>query len=359
MEIQEAVNAVPECLRRLRAEGNDVILYGAGYCGHETIALMRAYDIPIRAVCDDFRAGASLDGYEIIRLEDARPAENTVVFITSGYYAKMKEHLASLGLLPYYRAVDFGRYDAEKENATYFRTHEKSLQKAWKLLADGRSREVLENLVNYRISRDMAYLDGLEEENQYFPPKDEIPLLRGEEDVFLDLGAYDGDSACGFIRYAEGKYKKIIAVEASQKNYAMLVQNTAEHPRIECVNIGIYREKTQLCFEISDAKNSFVSDAGGSVLDVDSIDNLFADQAITIVKMDIEGAEYDAIIGMQKTLQQHPVLMISMYHVVEDLYRLQLLIEEFCPDVYDYYIRHYSPTVIETVLYAVPKHMRK
>lgn len=80
---------------------------------------------------------------------------------------------------------------------------------------------------------------------------------------------------------------------------------------------------------------------------------------ITIIKMDIEGAEYDAILGMKQTLRQHPVLMVSMYHVVEDLFRLQLLIEELQPGVYDYYIRHYSPTVIETVLYAVPKTMHR
>lgn len=74
--------------------------------------------------------------------------------------------------------------------------------------------------------------------------------------------------------------------------------------------------------------------------------------------MDIEGAEYDALLGMKETLQGCPALMVSIYHRVEDLFRLQLLIESMCPKAYDYYIRHYSPTVIETVLYAVPK-MRK
>lgn len=276
MDIHEAVNAIPGCLNTLRVEGNDVILYGAGYCGHETLALMEAQGIPVRSVCDDFRAGETLDGYKIIRLDEARPAENTIIFITSGYNRKMKARLEVLGLLPYYREIDFGRYDGEKENAAYFHAHEAELQRAWGLLADDRSREVLEKLVNYRISRDLSYLDGLEEPNQYFPPKDEIPLLRGEEDVFLDLGAYDGDSLRGFIQYAGGKYRKIIAVEASRKNYEKLVKNTADTPRVECVNIGIYREKAQLRFEVSDAKNSFASDKGTNVLNVDSVDNLFA-----------------------------------------------------------------------------------
>ena len=95
------------------------------------------------------------------------------------------------------------------------------------------------------------------------------------------------------------------------------------------------------------------------MLEVDTVDHILNGEVVTTIKMDIEGAEYDAILGMEKTLENHPVLMVSIYHKVEDLFRLQLLIEKMCPNAYDYYIRHYSPTVIETVLYAVPKNMKK
>lgn len=355
MEIRDSVNAVPECLKQLKADGNDVILYGAGYCGHEALSLMRQYGIPVRAVCDDFRAGEELDGYAIVRLDDVHPDNHTVIFITSGFNAKMKQRLGELDFLSHYREVDFGRYDADKENPSYFKEHESELKQAWNLLADDRSREVLQNLVNYRISRDLKYLANLEENNQYFPPKDEISILWDGEDVFLDLGAYDGDSLRGFIAYADDKYKKIIAVEASRKNYEMLVKNAESLPHVQCINIGVYKERSQVRFEVNDAKNSFATEDGTAVLEVDSVDHILNGEAVTTIKMDIEGAEYDAILGMEKTLQNHPVLMVSIYHKVEDLFRLQLLIEKMCPNVYDYYIRHYSPTVIETVLYAVPK----
>lgn len=274
MNLCDKRNAVPACLERLQEEGNDVILYGAGYCGHETIALMQEYGIPICSVCDDFRAGEMLDGYEIIRMEDAQPSENTVIFITSGYNSKMKERLEKLGFLPYYNEIDFGRYDAEKENPAYFKAHEQELSKVWALLSDARSRHVLERLVNYRISRDIAYLDGLEESNQYFPPKDEIPLLCGDEEVFLDLGAYEGDTLSAFIQYVGGRYKEIIAVEASRRNYEMLLKNTEKIPRVKCINIGIYKEKAKLRFEVSDAKNSFASKEGDTILDVDTVDSI-------------------------------------------------------------------------------------
>lgn len=356
IEIRNSVNAVEECLKQLKIDSSNVVLYGAGYCGHETLSLMTQQGISVRAVCDDFRVGEDIDGYAILPLDHVRPDAQTVIFITSGFNTKMKERLSACNLLSYYHELDFGRYDAEKENTAYFQAHKEQIQQAWILLSDNKSREILQNLINYRISRDLKYLDGMEEANQYFPPREELSVIRGEgADTFLDLGAYDGDSLRCFVDYVGGKYKKIIAVEASRKNYEKLVENTKDMPRVQCVNIGVYREKARIHFEVSDAKNSFASEAGADILEVDSVDHILHGEKVTAVKMDIEGAEYDAILGMEETLQNHPVLMVSIYHKVEDLFRLQLLIEKMCPGVYNYYIRHYSPTVIETVLYAIPK----
>lgn len=355
MEFRESVNAVETCLKELQENHHDVVLYGAGYCGHEALSLMAAHNIPVRAVCDDFRVGEKLDGYPILRMKDVPIAPQTVIFITSGFNAKMKERLKALGLFSHYREMDFGRYDGEKENAAYFKAHVKELTEAWALLSDERSCANLQNLVNYRISRDLRYLAGMEEANQYFPPKDDFSVSWGGRDVFLDLGAYDGDSLRAFIKYVGGRYQKIIAIEASRKNYERLLENTRELANVHCIHIGIYKEQAQLSFEINDAKNSFASEAGTALINVDSVDHILAGEKVTTVKMDIEGAEYDALLGMKDTLKAHPILMVSMYHKVEDLFRLQLLIEKMCPGVYHYYIRHYSPTIIETVLYAVPK----
>ena len=148
MEILDGINAVPECLKTLKADGNDVILYGAGYCGHEALSLMTQYGIPVRSICDDFRAGEMLDGHGIVRLDEVSPDAKTVIFITSGFNAKMKQRIEKLGLLSYYREIDFGRYDAEKENPAYFKAHEAELNRAWSLLADEKSRKVLQNLVS-------------------------------------------------------------------------------------------------------------------------------------------------------------------------------------------------------------------
>lgn len=351
-------NFIEKILYKLRYEKKKVVLYGAGYCGHETVMLMQKNDIPVMAVCDDFRAGESMDGYRINSLNEIVMNDDMVIIITSGFNSAMKQNLKKFNLWKYYLDVDFGRYEADKENWQYFHQYEKELNRAYDLLADDKSRDIFQRLVNYRICRNIDVLDGIQDDGQYFPNEEilNLSISGGGADVFLDLGAYDGDSVNGFIDYMHGKYKKIIAVEASEKNYRKCCDNLDGYDNVECHKIGVYNCKTQLHFTASDAKNSFADEYGENVIDVDTVDNILAGQPVTFIKMDVEGAEYAALQGAIETIKNNiPVMAISIYHKVDDLWRLQLFVEDLLPGKYDFYIRHYSPTVIETVLYAVPK----
>ena len=76
-------------------------------------------------------------------------------------------------------------------------------------------------------------------------------------------------------------------------------------------------------------------------------------EAPTFIKMDIEGAEREALAGVEQLIRSHkPKLAICAYHKVEDIYTLPELIRTFRDD-YTFYLRHYSDTIYETVLYAV------
>ena len=92
----------------------------------------------------------------------------------------------------------------------------------------------------------------------------------------------------------------------------------------------------------------------GGVIKVigESIDNVLDGNRASVIKMDIEGAEYKALIGAEKTIRRfHPKLMISIYHKPEDIYEIPNLILSFCSD-YKFYIRHYTSYLWETVLYG-------
>ncbi len=111
LPITNEENAINRLLKK-DWSAKKIVLYGAGYCGFETITLFRQHDIKIFAVCDDNRAGEYIEGIKIIPINDVTPCDELVIFITSGFNAKMKSRLKELGLYDYYYEIDFGRYDA-------------------------------------------------------------------------------------------------------------------------------------------------------------------------------------------------------------------------------------------------------
>ena len=85
-----------------------------------------------------------------------------------------------------------------------------------------------------------------------------------------------------------------------------------------------------------------------------TIDDIIRGDKLDFIKMDIEGAEYKALIGGRNTIEeQQPVMMISVYHKQDDFIRIPLLIKSLCPS-YHLYFRHYRKmSVHETVCYAI------
>lgn len=114
---------------------------------------------------------------------------------------------------------------------------------------------------------------------------------------------------------------------------------------------GLWSEKKELRLK-SGGTGSVISDDGDMVINVDCIDHVIKEQ-VTFIKMDIEGAEYEALLGARKTILKYkPKLAICVYHKAEDIWKLPGLIHQFNPE-YVFYFRHYSFADNETVLYAL------
>lgn len=88
---------------------------------------------------------------------------------------------------------------------------------------------------------------------------------------------------------------------------------------------------------------------------VNSLDSILYSAQPNFIKMDIEGAEKEAILGAQKIIKDHsPVLAICLYHKSEDLWELPLLVNEINPN-YDMSIRVHGHMGLSTVLYCIPR----
>lgn len=117
---------------------------------------------------------------------------------------------------------------------------------------------------------------------------------------------------------------------------------------------GVWCKSGNLKFNIKkDGTTKATDEEEGIELDVVAIDEMLKGKICGFIKMDIEGSEYEALKGAQRTIRKdHPILAISIYHKPEDVIQIPEYILELS-ESYRFYIRHYSTDLSETILYAI------
>jgi hypothetical protein len=101
--------------------------------------------------------------------------------------------------------------------------------------------------------------------------------------------------------------------------------------------------------------NSAIDSEGGEEVQVTTIDKELQGKKVTFIKMDIEGSELEALRGAKNVIMKNrPKLAICIYHKPEDIWEIPSIIMQYYPG-YKFYLRHYSLTDSDTVLYALPQ----
>jgi FkbM family methyltransferase len=170
-------------------------------------------------------------------------------------------------------------------------------------------------------------------------PQEVIKGLRGS--VFLDCGAFTGDSASMF----EKEYfpSSIYSFEPNPESLSYLSETIKFNKleRVFPVNKAVGEESGVIYFSLLGI-SSCVSDSGSNEIEVASIDEFVKNNNLSVglIKMDLEGYEFEALNGAKKTIKQfNPVLLISIYHHPEELFGTKKLIQEITPQ-YNFKIRH-------------------
>ncbi|OON92649.1 MAG: hypothetical protein ATN32_09525 [Candidatus Epulonipiscium fishelsonii] len=118
--------------------------------------------------------------------------------------------------------------------------------------------------------------------------------------------------------------------------------NNENLKNVEIFNIGAWSKKDTLNFSNTGNGGSRIINNSNHKIEVDSLDNVLGDTPVTFIKMDIEGAELEALIGAKEIIQKYkPHLAISLYHKPEDIFEIPLYIKELVPE-YKLYLRQYG-----------------
>jgi FkbM family methyltransferase len=223
-----------------------------------------------------------------------------------------------------------------------------ALAPLWGKLADNESRAVFASVVRARSVGDAGFF-RLSPYREY-----DHPIVRPRPgDTVIDGGAYWGDSARLFAWQLRGR-GKIVALEPSVKHFRRLARQRL--PGLIPMCLGAWNANEVRCFE-DDGGSSRIADQGSSTVHLAPIDWIVDELAlprVDVIKLDVEGAEAEALAGASETLRRfRPKVLLSIYHQRRDIYRLPQLLSSMLDD-YRYYVGHHSPYHVETDLYAIP-----
>lgn len=245
-------------------------------------------------------------------------------------------------------------YEVVENRIRVMAEHWPEMERVYGLLADYRSRKVLYYTLSSWLTCDMADLLAMYENN--FEAYWDLDLVScGADEVFVDLGAFTGDSVQSYID-TYGVWKRIYAYEMMEDNFRQLEDNLRQYENIIAIPKAVAQKPGIMYVDdtisFNDARR--LTDSGGKTVEVTTLDEDICEK-ITMVKLDIEGAERDALIGAKRHIvEEKPKLLISVYHNNEDIWKIPEMLMEMRED-YRFYLRsngrQYGP--VDMVLFAV------
>lgn len=221
-------------------------------------------------------------------------------------------------------------------------------------LADAESVRTLYRICAFRLGLDMGYASFRSADRQYFNALT-LPALQGRAITYVDCGAYDGDSFGELLAQPGIACAQAFLLEPDPANYARLTQHAAA--QAVCLPLAAADAHGSLTFNAGQGEAcTVVKEGAGTPVTAVALDALLPGTPVDLIKLDIEGAEAQALRGARQLIRRcRPVLAVSLYHNPQDLWELPELLFALCGEGYRFHIRQHGFNSFESVLYAVPR----
>jgi FkbM family methyltransferase len=310
---------------------------------------------PVDGFVDDFSKDRAYCGRPIIRTADI-PADALVLAASGGKPLTVRQKLDEVGVehLDYFslsrwsgaplRDIVFNEGFREE-----FLANEAEYEWVFARLGDDLSRQTFRRLVSFRFSCDLDVMRGFSDrqDEQYF---EAFLNLRRSGEVFADVGSFDGQTTLEFVKRCP-EYGAAYVLEPDPVNFSVCKQKLAGLPNICMWPIGASDAKGKASFTASGSKSG-ISPDGPITIELDCLDDLLSLDP-TFIKMDIEGAELPAIMGATRIIRHRPRMAVCAYHRPGDFWRIPKQVLAIFPN-FDLYMRHYTESIYETVIFFVP-----
>ena len=344
------------------------VIFGCGELGRSVLPAVRSAGIQPVAYCDNRSTlwGSEIDGVPVLSpVAAVEQYGGSAWFLPAIYNASaVRQQLAHMGaarVVPY--PIFFWKHWRHLPNEERLELPQRIVAQAdeipegYELLADGSSRREFLAQLRWRCRMEDSLPPADPADEMYFPA-DLVRLTASE--TFVDCGAFDGDSLRAFMARSKGVFRRIVAFEPDARNREALARYVAGlnglESRIVVLPYALGRTDGVVRFSASGAVNSkVVADEGAIEVECRSLDSALAGESPTFIKMDIEGAEVEAIPGAAGTIARcRPTMAVCAYHRCEHLWTIPKLLRAVYPES-RIYLRRYAEECWETVYYAIPE----
>ena len=354
----------PDLARRLvsaAGAGRPLLLYGTGDGADKTIARLAALGVSPSGVfvSPEFARGQTFRGFPVLSVDEALERWNDplVLLCFASNRPDVIDGIEALARRVELLIPDFPVAGEDLFDLAFASAHRDEIAAAYALLSDERSREVYSSLLSYKLSGELSPLLASSE-----PDYDPFALLRTDRfKLALDGGAYDGDTARTLLDRAPG-LREIVCVEPDERNYRRLLAYRDRESRatITPLRVALSDAPGAASLFASGNRNSTLfrasHEARRETVERKTVDELLDGRAVNFIKLDVEGAEAEALRGARTTLARfRPALLVSAYHRSEDLFSLPLLVSRLCPDYRFYLRRRRSLPAWDVDLICVPE----
>lgn len=346
----------------------EYVYVGAGSLGAKLAFYVRPVAFADR---DPAKIGTDMGGIPCLSIPDAIAAYPDATFVVTIWHSfsthRIRDTEAALRDAGVRSIVPFGAILRQRDGAHYFigsvgevMRDARAMMEAGDLWSDAASRERYSAEVFARFAGDVSRLADPVPGPTYFP--DDLFTYRHGDEIVLDGGAYDGDTLRAFMA-AGGAFGRWIAFEPHPVIGARFVEKAHDllpyiAETVECWQAALSNEHGETWFT-DDATTGAAAVDANDVRAVHRVATIRIDDfaptiSPTFVKLDIEGAELDALAGMADTIRRcRPVVAVCVYHRPTDLWRIPLALRDLMPDA-KFYLRSHDGEGWDTVCYAVP-----
>lgn len=352
-----------DVIDEIRKEKIPLVMWGCGEFADEVYSYLLKHGIELDDVFVDdeyYCNELSLKNKKVISCSELKQKYQSINIILGCSNYEKREILQRreyVNKVFYLFSVNYGIF--EKTPFSYIQDYELEFQKVYDLLGDEKSKENFVAFLRTRITGNNDYIEQILKEEFSFFNNDIFRV--GNDEVFIDVGAYDGDTIRSFLSENDGKYKYIYALEPDINNLHRLQNYIGENnlKDIFTTELGAWSHKGKISFSLLNEQISSVvlqdnKMNANSVIDVDTLDNMFKyKDKVTLIKINyLEGVK-EALEGARGLLKTHcPKLAITVGFDCKNIRSIPLVIKEANKN-YKLYLRFNRGMVSALTLYAV------